>query len=152
GVAGAEVPGLAGHARVDDAEALADDADLAPALLLVVLVSVEELQIPRDLVEVRLVEALGRAGRDARPVGVEADGRAGPLGDAAGEEVVDDLGADDGADRLAAGLLLDRAGHDPVDAAPPHPGVVADPAVQRVGDARVAAELPVLGVLEARGR
>ena len=84
-----------------------------------------------------------------RAVGVEADRGAGALGDGAGEGVVDDLGADDGADRLALRLVLDGAGDDAVDAALPDPGVVADPAVERVGDAGVAAELPVLVVLEA---
>lgn len=142
-VARAELPRLAGDARVHHAQVVPEDPRVGAPLGLVALVGREPGQIARDGVELTRVEALGGGRRHAGVRGVERDRGAGALRQLARVRVVEDAGADDRAGGRLRRIGLDGARHDLVQAAVEHPGVVAHPAVQRVGDQRVPAELEV---------
>ena len=64
----AEVPRFADEARVDDAQIAVQRAHVAEALLFVRRIALDTLQIRRDRIELRGVEPLGGAGRNARAV------------------------------------------------------------------------------------
>ncbi len=143
-VTGADVPRLADETRVHDAEIVVQRANVAEAFVLVGWIAFEALQVGGDRIELRGVETFGRAGRHPGPVGVETDRGAGTLRQLARERVVEDADADDGPRGRLRHVVLDRTDDDAVDAPAEDPRVVANPAVERVGDDRVASELEIV--------